>query len=345
MYSVKRSFFMEKFMLNKENEALYESIKVKDFVHRNEMSNLRKGTIIKRANARLMKKMEMLEKEGKFIDQDEMIRFVDRQIGKLDTPEKKKKKRPSQHFNTEWGEDLYRKNAFLGAEVNKMSEYAAVNKAIVTFIQNREKINKKITAEEMDKFLQNQMDRMDKKDLNEAEILRRNSIPEILTALRMESKPIALPVDDGSGYTLIMLEVAVNKLSYKETRMLRDVFQTEDDASSNTIYLEIGSVKDEDVTERDLIKTVEKASLIAAERCLKVWGKDYPINTTEIENIMKMMEADYREFLKDEKEDAKEREDIYKTEKKKLDKIDIVIRIIEVSILGYAGYQLYQYFS
>lgn len=336
---------MGKTMLNKENEEIYESVKVKDFVQRNEMSNLRKGTIVKRANARLMKKMETLESQGKSIDKDEMIQFVDRQIGKLDTPEKRKKKRPSEHFKTEWGENIYRQNAFLGAEVNKMSEYAKVNKAIVTFIQNREKINKEITKEEINDFMQNQMDKMDKSGLNEAEILRRFSISEILKTFRMESKPIALPVDDGSGYTLIMLEIGASKLSYKETRMIREVFATEDDGANNTLYIEIGSVKDEDTSERDLIKTVEKASLIAAERCLSHWRKDYPINTVEIETVMKQMEDDYREFLKDEAEDVKEKNEEIKKETKKMGRFDIVIRVIEISILAYVGYQVYQYFQ
>lgn len=78
-------------MLNNENEKLFEKYKIKDFEHRNEMSTTKKGSIVKRVNNRLYKRMAVQQEKGITLSQEDADNFIQKQLAKLDTPEKTKK--------------------------------------------------------------------------------------------------------------------------------------------------------------------------------------------------------------------------------------------------------------
>lgn len=232
------------------SNELYEEVKLKDFESQNELTGLEKGNIVSRVNKRL----SIAIKNNKVTTVEEAEEYKNKQIKKLDKKSKKHtKENKTGMFTYEWADDIYKDYAYLGAEINKMDEYSKFNKALINKIKIYEKTGKKPSKDVVENFVSSLNSRMDKEALNDSEILRRKSIENILNSV-MESETDTLPYvkenkdienndDIFEKRTIILLRLDASNLSFSETRALKDLFEFEEDATSNTLFIEGGIVQ------------------------------------------------------------------------------------------------------
>lgn len=227
-------------------KEVYEQYKIKNFDSKNPINGTQKSLIVRRVNNRLENMLKKSIKEDKELTDFEIKKYIDKQIEKLDKTKKetKLKRSSSDLFKTEWGEEIYRKNAFLGAELNKLTEYSKVNKKIIRYIHNKEKINKKPSEKEVNQAIERFLSEMDKEGFDDSTILRRKSVKHILEAFLNHSESYSIPYSDEeieSG-AVVYLKIEANSLSYAEVRILKNIFEHEMDESSNMIMIVAGLV-------------------------------------------------------------------------------------------------------
>lgn len=227
-----------------EIQKLYNECKIKNFDSKIGLEGLQKANVVTRVNKRLLTAIE----QGKVKTEEEAISFIDKQIAKLDRLPKKKKEKGNSGFKYGWGEDIYKKYAFLGAELNNMREHSSFNKKLIEKIKFFEKTGVKPHEKEVEKFVQSIMSQMDKENLNESELLRRKSIENVLQAV-MESETETLEFSEKNEETgedevrtLIFLKLEAQTLSFSEVRALKELFEFEEDPSSNIVLIEAGVV-------------------------------------------------------------------------------------------------------
>lgn len=227
-------------------ENIFEENKLKNFESQSGLEGIDKANVINRINKRLRTALEV----GKLKNNDDAKEFVEKQIVKLDVPKKKKPKaNKTGMFKYEWAEDIYKEYAFLGAEINKMKQHSEFNKKLIKKIHFFEKKGKKPSEKEIDKTIAILNSSMDKKDLNDSELLRRKSIEKILDAvISSETETMEFShKDEETGEeeqrTLIFLMLDASMLSFNETRALKKLFDFEEDPTNNMLLIEGGVVK------------------------------------------------------------------------------------------------------
>ena len=225
---------------------LYEENKIKDFESHSGLTGLEKANVVNRVNKRLRVAIEN-DSVNSGVQAKE---FVNKQLKKLDVKKNKKSKsNKTGMFKYDWAEDIYKENAFLGAEINKMKEHSRFNKMLIQKIKNYEKMGKKPNDDEVEKTIQSLLSNMDKENLNESEIIRRKSIDQILSAvIASDTETMEFTHDDEESgeseqRTLIFLKLEASKLSFSEVRSLKKLFDFEEDPTSNMLMIEGGIVK------------------------------------------------------------------------------------------------------
>jgi hypothetical protein len=327
---------------------LYEENKIKDFESHSGLTGLEKANVVNRVNKRLRVAIEN-DSVNSGVQAKE---FVNKQLKKLDVKKNKKSKsNKTGMFKYDWAEDIYKENAFLGAEINKMKEHSRFNKMLIQKIKNYEKMGKKPNDDEVEKTIQSLLSNMDKENLNESEIIRRKSIDQILSAvIASDTETMEFTHDDEESgeseqRTLIFLKLEASKLSFSEVRSLKKLFDFEEDPTSNMLMIEGG-----------IVKTVE------ADPALTFYEDVARTNIIEVivDNLHNdgfvYQKSDAESFIKKAKDNAEEtRKELQREFTKKKNKesdmpfynkpyfINIIIGIISLSIVGILAYKTLNY--
>jgi hypothetical protein len=329
---------------------LYEESKIKNFESKSGLEGVDKANAVTRINKRLRLGIE----SGRVRDAEQAKEFVNKQIQKLDVKrDKKQKNNKTGMFKYEWAEDIYKENAFLGAEVNKMKEHAHFNKMLVQKINFYEKMGKKPSDEEVEKTVQLLISNMDKENLNESELLRRKSIEEVLNAVitseteTMEFAHTDEETQEEEQRTLIFLKLEASQLSFSEVRSLKKLFDFEEDPTSNMLLIEGG-----------VIRTVEvDPALPYYEDIARTNIIEVIVNNLHNEGFV-YQKADAETFIEKAKNNAEETKRELKREfKKEQDKeenikfynkpffMNTVIVVISIAIVGILAYRVFKYFN
>lgn len=329
---------------------LHEKNKIKNFESNSGLEAIEKANVVNRINKRLFLSIE----NGTVTNSEEAQEYVNKQIKKLDVKKSKKNKsNKTGMFKYEWAEDIYKENAFLGAEINKMKVHSKFNKMLIQKISFYEKQGKEPTEKEVEQMVQTLMNNMDKENLNESEILRRKSIEHILKAVitseteTMEFTDQDEETKEDEQRTLIFLRLEASTLSFIEVRSLKKLFDFEEDPTSNMLLIEGGVVK---TVEAD--PAMPYYEDIARENIVEVI-----INNLHNEGFV-YQKSDAETFLKKAKENAEEtknelKRELNKEQGRQLDSpfykkpmfMNIVILAISISIIGILAYRVMDYIN
>jgi hypothetical protein len=329
---------------------LYEESRIKDFESKSGLEGIDKANVVTRVNKRLRLAIE----NGNVRDSEQAREFVDKQIQKLDMKKgKKQESNKTGMFKYDWAEDIYKENAFLGAEVNKMKEHAHFNKMLIQKIRFYEKMGKQPSSEDVEKAVQTLLSNMDKENLNESELLRRKSVEQVLNAVitseteTMEFTHTDEETQEEEERTLIFLKLEASQLSFSEVRALKKLFEFEEDPTSNMLLIEGG-----------VVKTVE------ADPAMPYYEDIARTNIIEmiVDNIHSegfvYQKADAETFIKKAKNNAEETKRELKRELNKEQNqeekvkfyntpffMNTVIVVISITIVGILAYRVFEYFK
>ena len=278
----KKDFICDQFKLN-ENNILFSEHCLSNFESRYIENNYIKSKIIKRINDRSIKYIKRHDDNNTIVEKNDLYTFIMSNIYKLDVSPKKIKTKGEKMFKTEWGEDIYRRYSFLGAELNKNEYFTEINKKIVNYIKINELKNKKPSDDDVEKFIEKVFVEKNKHNIDEYNILFRKSFTHIIKSVIDFSSPFNFTFyneDDSKEKISINIKLDLTTLSRKEIKILSSIFDI--NTSQDVSFIKICDV--------DNVKDVELKEMIAIKEIVTILYKEIPnkikeYNKDEVDNI------------------------------------------------------------
>lgn len=292
----KKDFIYKSFHLT-ENNKLFSEHYLSNFEARYIENNYIKSKIIKRINNRTEKYIKRFDEKKHIVNKDELYKFIMINIYKLDVIPKKIKTKGEKIFKTDWGEDIYRRYSFLGAELNKNEYFSEINKKIVNYIKINELKNKKPTDSDVEKFIEKIFIESNKMNMNEYDLLFRKSFIKIMKSVIDYATPFNYNFYDEDSLKekiSINIKLDLSTLSRQEIKILSSIFEI--NTSQDVSFIEVCSV--ENIKEMEIKESIalkEIVSILYNELPNKI--KDY--NKEEIDKV-------YNDFIKIKDNEIKE---------------------------------------
>lgn len=292
----KKDFVYNEFNLT-ENNKLFNEHYLSNFEARFIENNYIKSKIIQRINNRTKKYIKRFDDKKCIVDKTDLYAFIMTNIYKLDVPPKKVKKKGEKLFKTDWGEDIYRRYSFLGAEINKNEYFSEINKKIVNYIKINELKNKKPSDNDVEKFIEKVFIENNKTNINEYDILFRKSFIKIIKSVIDYATPFNYNFyddKDSKEKISINIKLDLSTLSRKEIKILSSIFEI--NTSQDVSFIEVCNIEN--------INDMETKEAIAIKEIVTILYNELPnkIKSYDKEKVDKI----YNDFIKTKENEIKE---------------------------------------